>query len=50
MFISSLTTASMGARASENRRKPTTIGCSLKKPKDWYRDWLLMKSENRAKM
>ena len=50
MFIRSLTIASIGARASENRRNPITMGCSLWKPKDWYRELLFMKTEKRAKM
>jgi hypothetical protein len=50
MFIKSLVTVSIGARASENRIKPIMIGNSLWKPKDWYRDLLLMKTENKAKI
>lgn len=50
MFIKSVMTVSMGASASEKRMKPIMMGNSLWKPKDWYKDRLLMKTENRAKM
>ena len=35
MFIKSLMTVSIGARASEKRMKPIMMGNSLWKPKDW---------------
>lgn len=50
MFINSLITASIGARASENSKNPIMMGCSLKKPKDWYKDLLLIKTEKSANM
>ena len=50
MFIRSFTTVSIGERASENRMNPMMMGNSLWKPKDWYRERLLMKTENKAKM
>ena len=50
MFIKNFTTASIGAKASEKSKKPIIIGCSLWKPNDWYKEWLLMKTENREKM
>jgi hypothetical protein len=43
-------TVSIGARASEKRMNPIMIGNSLWKPKDSYRDLLLMKTEKSAKM
>lgn len=42
-------TVSMGDRASEKRRKPMMIGCSLWKPNEEYRERLLMKTEKRLK-
>jgi hypothetical protein len=50
MFITSLMTVSSGARASEKRMKPIMMGNSFLNPKDLYREWLLMKTEKRAKM
>jgi hypothetical protein len=40
----------MGDRASEKRRKPMMMGRSLWKPKEAYRERLLMKTEKRLKM
>ena len=48
--MSSLTTVSMGARASEKSMKPMMIGRTLKNPKSAYKDLLLTKLEKRAKM
>lgn len=50
IFINNLTTVSIGARASENKMKPIMMGKSLWKPKDWYNERLLMKTENSAKI
>ena len=41
---------SIGERASENKRNPMIMGNSLWKPKDWYKERLLMKTENKAKI
>ncbi len=49
-FIHSFTTVSIGWSASENRMKPMTIGNSLWNPKDSYRERLVIKTENSAKM
>ena len=35
MFMPSFMSVSIGARASENRMKPTMMGNTLWKPKDW---------------